>query len=292
MYSFPSVPIGSDALSQFGEDFFYSLDKKVSKCQRNRDRAVKQRADLKEEQEKLEKELRNLLDEQELKYKEHFVDTSRTQINVDVSIVKTSRNEDKQTTSKKEGNVTKTDHSSFENDVNNESMVDSSPGQKSKVKNSKSMKKWNDDVWCPPTFDNMDFIYKTDEGSPDIKEENDNMEAVTSELRTLSCTPLETERLEDMNSLDVLPPVGQAKQMKKTKPKRNYTPNLVVANRTLQLRRSNSSSKLNEAQEKIDKTLQESENQDDSDQAVFKTLRSRSRSGERKPHIPQKPPFR
>jgi hypothetical protein len=41
---------------------------------------VKQRSDLKEEQERLEQELRDLLDEQELKYKEHFVETDRSDI--------------------------------------------------------------------------------------------------------------------------------------------------------------------------------------------------------------------
>jgi hypothetical protein len=39
---------------------------------------VNQRSDLKEEQERLEQELRDLLDEQELKYKEHFVETDRS----------------------------------------------------------------------------------------------------------------------------------------------------------------------------------------------------------------------
>jgi hypothetical protein len=40
--------------------------------------------------------------------------------------------------------------------------------------------------------------------------------------------------------------------VKKTKSKRNYTPNLVVPNRTLMLRRSDSLSKLNESSVKFE----------------------------------------
>lgn len=282
-------------MSQFGEDFFYSLDKMVSKCQRNRDKAVKQRADLKQEQEKLEEELRNLLDEQELKYKEHFIDTSRTEYKEDVSNVIPSKKENTKIVGK-EGIVVKTDCPSIELDVHTESLESSSADNLSKKntskQSSKSLKKWNDDTSCPPTFDGMDFIYKSKEETTTVTEgEGEDMEGVLMGIRALSCSPLQTERLEEINSLNVLPPVG--KQMKKTtKPKRNYTPNLVVANRTLQLRRSNSSSKINESQEKNDRISHETENCDDSDEKVSKSLRSRSRSQERKPNVPHKPPFR
>ncbi|KAJ8304594.1 hypothetical protein KUTeg_018177 [Tegillarca granosa] len=56
------------ALSQYGQEFFSTLDKLVSQSQRTRDKAAKSS----QQQERLEEELRNILDEQELKYREHF----------------------------------------------------------------------------------------------------------------------------------------------------------------------------------------------------------------------------
>ncbi|KAJ8304587.1 hypothetical protein KUTeg_018170, partial [Tegillarca granosa] len=60
------------ALSQYGQEFFSTLDKLVSQSQRTRDKAAKNKQDLCQQQERLEEELRNILDEQELKYREHF----------------------------------------------------------------------------------------------------------------------------------------------------------------------------------------------------------------------------
>ncbi|XP_061173048.1 uncharacterized protein LOC133182285 [Saccostrea echinata] len=61
-----------EEFSEFGETFLRDIDKKISQCQHVRDKASREREELKAQQEKLEDELRSFLDEQELKYKEHF----------------------------------------------------------------------------------------------------------------------------------------------------------------------------------------------------------------------------
>jgi hypothetical protein len=166
----------------------------------------------------------------------------------------------------------------------------------------KSRGKWNDDTDCPVTFDNMDFIYTSaNKGNIDeiCSSDVDEIDIVTTGLRNVSCTPSETNEgpaLESQKSFDVLPPVGQSKQPKKTKSKRNYTPNLVVPNRTLMLRRSGSLSKLNESSMKFEQLdSQENEQCENISENIEKTkltyTRSRSSSKERR-LIPQKPPFR
>jgi hypothetical protein len=309
---------GSEALTQFGEDFFYSLDKLVSKCQRNRDRAVKQRSDLKEEQERLEQELRDLLDEQELKYKEHFVETDRS------DIVEKKKNSKK--SPKKDNKIMEESPDNFEAenlsilkvyDVLKETEIVSERKSRARGRvisddnnifesdeklDLKSRGKWNDDTDCPVTFDNMDFIYTSaNKGNIDeiCSSDVDEIDIVTTGLRNVSCTPSETNEgpaLESQKSFDVLPPVGQSKQPKKTKSKRNYTPNLVVPNRTLMLRRSGSLSKLNESSMKFEQLdSQENEQCENISENIEKTkltyTRSRSSSKERR-LIPQKPPFR
>ena len=309
---------GSEALTQFGEDFFYSLDKLVSKCQRNRDRAVKQRSDLKEEQERLEQELRDLLDEQELKYKEHFVETDRS------DIVEKKINSKK--SPKKDNKIMEESPDNFEaenlsvlkvDDVLKETEIVSERKSRARGRvisddnnifesdeklDLKSRGKWNDDTDCPATFDNMNFIYASaNKGNIDemCSSDVDEIDIVTIGLRNVSCTPSETNKgpaLESQKSFDVLPPVGQSKQPKKTKSKRNYTPNLVVPNRTLMLRRSDSLSKLNESSVKFEQLdSQENEQCENISENTEKTkltyTRSRSSSKERR-FIPQKPPFR
>lgn len=69
-----------EEFSEFGEAFLRELDKKISRSQNMRDKASRERGDLKAQQEKLENELRAFLDEQEIKYKEHFKPEPETDV--------------------------------------------------------------------------------------------------------------------------------------------------------------------------------------------------------------------
>ncbi|XP_076104870.1 uncharacterized protein LOC143073320 [Mytilus galloprovincialis] len=299
---------GSEALTQFGEDFFYSLDKLVSKCQRNRDKNVKQRTDLKEEQEQLEQELRNLLDEQELKYREHFVETERTDIN-DTN-KRTNKISPQRNNYLNEQNVSKTkskhspvakretskenDHVEFPSVEKEKSeYIDKDTSEQDDENDLKNRNKWNVDTSCPPTFDNMEFIYTNQTKMDNQTGSDSETEAETANLHEMP-KESETPTFESQKSLDVLPPVGLSKQPKKTKTKKNYVPNLVVPNRTLELRRSGSLSKINNTSEQYLKSEpQETNEHCESDGSVgkIKLVRSRSSSKDRM-NIPQKKPFR
>ncbi|XP_052102124.1 uncharacterized protein LOC127735799 [Mytilus californianus] len=298
---------GSEALTQFGEDFFYSLDKLVSKCQRNRDKAVKQRTDLKKEQEQLEQELRNLLDEQELKYREHFVETDRTIINEK----RTNKISPQRNNYLNEQNVSKTKSKQSpvsKRETNNENGFVEFPSverEKSKYieediseqddeNNLKNRNKWNVDTSCPPTFDNMEFIYTNQNNMDKHTGSESETESETASIQEMANAPKEsaTPTFDSQKAFDVLPPVGLSKQPKKTK--RNYVPNLVVPNRTLQLRRSGSLSKMNDTSEQyLQSEPQETNEQLESDGSLSKTKLVRSRSSSKdRINIPQKKPFR
>lgn len=62
----------SAEFSEFGETFLRDLDKKINRCQNIRDKTSRERQELKSQQEKLERELRQFLDEQEVKYQEYL----------------------------------------------------------------------------------------------------------------------------------------------------------------------------------------------------------------------------
>ncbi|XP_060067224.1 uncharacterized protein LOC132547486 [Ylistrum balloti] len=68
----PETGSGVEVLSQFGVEFTKSLDKAVKQSQWRRDKAGRERAELKEEQQKLEAELRGLLDKEEGSYQDMF----------------------------------------------------------------------------------------------------------------------------------------------------------------------------------------------------------------------------
>ncbi|XP_069137315.1 uncharacterized protein [Argopecten irradians] len=69
---------GAVVLSQFGEEFTKSLDKAVKQSQWSRDKAGRERAEIKEEQQRLEQELRSLLDRQESSFQDMFPPTDDT----------------------------------------------------------------------------------------------------------------------------------------------------------------------------------------------------------------------
>ncbi|OWF44479.1 uncharacterized protein LOC110458338 [Mizuhopecten yessoensis] len=81
----PENGCGAEVLSYFGEEFTKSLDKAVKQSQWKRDKAGRERAELKEEQHKLEEELRSLLDKQESSYQEMFPPTGDTLATSDTS---------------------------------------------------------------------------------------------------------------------------------------------------------------------------------------------------------------
>lgn len=245
----------STEFSEFGEAFLRELDKKISRSQNIRDKALREQGDLKAQQEKLENELRAVLDEQELKYKEHFKPEPETDIALppqdDVVIF-----------------IKPTDISVIDNE-NNVVVVESAMAdlnldsdRKSNLESDRKLKS------------RKNYLKLNKEAISDSHLDSNYESGMTSESSGVDST---------------LPPHGKAP--KRTK---KLVPSTFVPNRTLQLRRSGSLSNIDKSvqpngklkpldteSEKSDESSNESRKAHGSDKGPSK--RTRSTSSKRTP---------
>lgn len=244
-----------EEFSEFGEAFLRELDKKISRSQNIRDKALREQGDLKAQQEKLENELRAVLDEQELKYKEHFKPEPETDIAMppqdDVVIF-----------------IKPTDISVIDNE-NNVVVVESAMAdlnldsdRKSNLESDRKLKS------------RKNYLKLNKEAISDSHLDSNYESGMTSESSGVDST---------------LPPHGKAP--KRTK---KLVPSTFVPNRTLQLRRSGSLSNIDKSvqpngklkpldteSEKSDESSNESRKAHGSDKGPSK--RTRSTSSKRTP---------
>lgn len=198
----------STEFSEFGEAFLRELDKKISRSQNMRDKASRERGDLKAQQEKLENELRAFLDEQEIKYKEHFKPEPETDVTLppqdEVVIF-----------------VKPTDVSVIDNE-NNVVVVESAMADlnldSDRKSNHESDRKY---------ASRKNFLKLNKESISDSHLDPKDVSGVTNESSVVDST---------------LPPQGKAP--KRTK---KLVPSTFVPNRTLQLRRSGSLSNIDKS---------------------------------------------
>ncbi|KAK3098152.1 hypothetical protein FSP39_016676, partial [Pinctada imbricata] len=202
---------GTATFSQFGEEFYQQLDILVKKCQSDRDKAALEKEEVREQVRKSEDALQKYLTEQEYKYKDRSaLDVEECSENISThrqDVLIYVKDKDKDESIKKDDNIVVVE-STLQDSVLKE--FEQSLRHSSVSATVPVRKPWNDST-------------VVDEPAVDEVVSVDN---------------------------DSLPPQGNSQiatnKAKKKKPK-NYVPNTFVPNRTLELRRSGSMSKLDEA---------------------------------------------
>nr|XP_022329996.1 uncharacterized protein LOC111128586 [Crassostrea virginica]XP_022329997.1 uncharacterized protein LOC111128586 [Crassostrea virginica]XP_022329998.1 uncharacterized protein LOC111128586 [Crassostrea virginica] len=200
-----------EEFSEFGETFLRDLDKKINRFQNIRDKTSRERQELKSQQEKLERELRQFLDEQEVKYQEYLKPEPETStvLPPQDEVVFFMKTEDVSET-ENQNNLIQVESSmanlSLDSDRNSNPQSDRKPKSRKKT--------WLNKEWNPCTT--VDSVSDSGAGStlPD--------ETITPDTS--------------------LPPQG--KGPKRTK---KMVPSAFVPNRTLNLRRSGSLSSIDKS---------------------------------------------
>ena len=254
---------GSKLLSSYGEEFFSSLEKLVNDHQMKRDREADRIDEIRDEQARLDQELREILEEQESR----LHDISLNWTNRDDSFEqKQCQNVFKESESVKGEKDSVLSAGRSNNETNNKVKEDrqdvNSPdtGRKSGIKSDRKVKKdsvkdkrpkWNNDftgAMSNLSIDETELDIGSSRGLTQgsvsgthslsgLKNENvqGSMDSVISQSEPNS----ELNEVEFWNRNVSKPP--------KSKKKPSYTPNTFVPNRTLQLRRSGSLNRLTDS---------------------------------------------
>lgn len=298
--------LGSKLLSSYGEEFFRSLEKLVHDHQVKRDREASHNDDIRQEQEKLDLELREILEEQEARLQDSLIKTSVK----DDSLV---QDDDKEKLDIKAKNNSESMHSDKiktekeERHRMHSPVVDTSRKSGATMKSGRK-KKSESSMEKRPEWNN-DFTFQFSHLSLDSSEETGSSEFVSQE----STPGLKNQDMfKSGNDIDltgdVMKDSNLANEEQSTKPsklkkKPNYIPNTFVPNRTLQLRRSGSLNKLTDPklEYQIHKTGDQSATGNNKTEEQFTEGRkpsgkeqvraqSRDRAGAKLP--PKKPAFR
>ncbi|XP_033750158.1 uncharacterized protein LOC117334575 isoform X1 [Pecten maximus] len=259
---------GAEVLSQFGEEFTKSLDKAVKQSQWRRDKAGKERAELKEEQKKLEEELQSLLDKQESSFQDMFPQSDDTLAATDRSTI--SGNEDSEASTKnrhsaaksnidnrfslhESGSLNKDPLAQCTENVSRLSLEekssiqgmqrDNSPSNSRGIKPPRSSRRGNSlpdrKHRSVSRSGNIQRVSSPSEG----RQKNEGQEGkLHAEISSL-----ENKEEGRSSSVPGIPPVG--KKTGKVKKEQKYLPNTFVPNRTLKLRRAGSLSSLSDQQD-------------------------------------------
>lgn len=248
---------GSKVLSQYGEEFFEALETLVKDQQLKRDRESQKMEDIVAEQEKLDRELREILEEQESKLPQTTMTSSVYEHNDITSSEKVK--EDKfvpEFVEKKKKSVEKeSSHGESERQYDNsnatiwESQLRADEKSETHIAKVKKLhkKEWVDlidDSQINTGISNFDVNDETGLEANTSRPEHQLSDAELLAFHSQSmgemseCFPQEsllTDRSKILSNMAEKPPAKQ-----KSKKKLNYIPNTFVPNRTLQLRRSGS----------------------------------------------------
>ena len=248
---------GSKVLSSYGEKFFTSLEKLVHDHQVKRDREAGHCEDIRLEQERLDQELRDILDEQENRLQDSLLKSAVTDDSTcEDASTKTDLKDEVCVKSKADldniGNdkaKTTGSHRKHRKDIKSpdgDSKLDIKSGRKTKRDESlrKKRPEWNNDFTGELTNLSLD----DPEEARGNKMENQESAARFKGEGTYMLNPDLNISVEESKSEHVESKSAEELSTKppRTKKKLGYTPNTFVPNRTLQLRRSGSLNKLSD----------------------------------------------
>ena len=258
-------------LSNYGDEFFTSLEKLVHDQQVKRDREVNQREDIRQEQERLDQELREILDEQECRLQDSLLKSAITDNSMDENSVihadplhagfiksktdlgygDSDRIKSLDSGKKSQGHA---DDGKVKTEVRKQRDVVRSPdsdkksGRKTQRESGSKKKRpeWNNDF----TGEIANLSPEDTTDAPDTIDAPDNKESVYSvredEMHRLQPDLAHTVDENRTEQNDSQSKVEIATKPPRIKKKLNYTPNTFVPNRTLQLRRTGSLTKLSD----------------------------------------------
>ena len=243
-------------MSSYGEEFFKSLEKIVHEHQVKRDKEAAHYDDIRCEQERLDQELREILDEQESRLQDSLIKSSAREDSLtsliddgggidskDNVYIRSNTDAESLESDKLIGDQIK-ERKSRSSDDGRKSVIDS--GRKTKRSDKSKIKRpeWNNDFAIDLSKlsldDSVEVSYKTGckISTSDFRDGEIEKTDPTSEV-SVDNKNTETAELKISDEQNSKPP--------RTKKKLGYTPNTFVPNRTLQLRRSGSLSKLSDS---------------------------------------------
>lgn len=235
-------------MSQYGEEFFQALEKLVYVEQTRRDKEASRIEELRCEQERLDKELREILEEQEAKLSRLEPDVTMPESSDTAALIESSKYADPD--NKSESNVhNEADRTSVEN-----SGLLHPP---KKVKNKVREKPIHKKEWVS-ILDDESVERGVSNLSLDDMDTLSNRELLNIHRKadTVHEDP-QHSRDDDMSKVgldhSIIPPSGRSDKTNAPKKKKlAYVPNTFVPNRTLQLRRSGSLTRLSAQENTIE----------------------------------------
>ena len=254
-------------LSNYGDEFFTSLEKLVHDQQVKRDREVNQCEEIRQEQERLDQELREILDEQESRLQDSLLKSATYDNSMDEETLiqadplhagflksKTDlgygdnyRIKSLDSGKKSQGHA---DDGKVKMEVRKQKDVDKSPdsdkksGRKTQRESSTKKKRpeWNNDF--TGEIANLSLEDTTDAQDNKVSVSNVREDEMHRLQPDLALSMEEENRTEQNDSQSKVEITTKPPRIKK---KLNYTPNTFVPNRTLQLRRTGSLTKLSDS---------------------------------------------
>ncbi|KAL4227444.1 hypothetical protein ACF0H5_012888 [Mactra antiquata] len=244
---------GSKVLSQFGEEFFEALEKVVRVEQSRRDVEAGRIEEIRHEQERLDSELREILDQQESKIQSLGADvispkSEHTTVNTARDIISPSNNDVRRDNARDNDGVKTVEH--FDT-------LSIKKGKSKTKEKSIHKKEWVsilDDQPIERQISDLNLGENENLSNAELFEMHRKSEMIQCEnlsarsYKTMNVVPdglFMDSNLDDNETSELVNPVSKSDLPNIVKKKKlNYVPNTFVPNKTLQLRRSGSLSKL------------------------------------------------
>ncbi|XP_045216264.2 girdin-like [Mercenaria mercenaria] len=245
---------GSKVLSQYGDEFFEALEKVVQSEQSRRDIEAGRIEEIRNEQSRLDIELRELLEEQEQRLQQNLMTSSEPTLQNDTS-------------SEIVNNLVNTDRSDVDLDKGKSDLMQESEQTVKRTKPRSKQKPLHTKEWVNILDDqpiergmsdlNLDHTERSTAGTENCNNEMSNAELYNYHAKADLRQEVHTNNeVGDINVSEIGETSAAAEKPPKIKKKKlGYVPNTFVPNKTLQLRRSGSLSRLSSKDEGFDSKL-------------------------------------